>query len=78
MLMYLKTCLDFEPNFGWKGYRLSPLSGVSKVNSNRCFLFGWQLLLKYADWTPDNAANTTWPSIRPAIYSGAQLLFNDL
>ncbi|MBA4140390.1 MAG: TonB-dependent receptor [Segetibacter sp.] len=73
-----QNVFGFEPNFGWKGLTVSVLfQGVSKVNSNVFFSGGNYYSSMLGRWTPDNAANATWPSIRPRATAAPSYSFND-
>ncbi len=73
-----QNVFGFEPNIGWKGLTVSVLfQGVTKVNSNVFFTGGNYYSSMLGRWTPENAANATWPSIRPRSTAAPSYSFND-
>ncbi len=73
-----QNVFGIEPNFGYKGFTLSALfQGVTKVNSNVFFAGGNYYSQMLNRWTPENAQNATWPSIRPRGTAAPSYSTND-
>ncbi len=73
-----QNVFGIEPNFGYKGFTLSALfQGVTKVNSNVFFAGGNYYSEMLNRWTPENAQNATWPSIRPRTTAAPSYSTND-
>ncbi|WP_266364859.1 SusC/RagA family TonB-linked outer membrane protein [Tellurirhabdus rosea] len=73
-----QNVFGFEPNLGYKGFSISALfQGVTKVNSNVIFAGGNYYSAMLNRWTPENAENATWPSIRPRSTAAPSYAFND-
>ena len=73
-----QNVFGIEPNFGYKGFTLSALfQGVTKVNSNVFFAGGNYYSEMLNRWTPENAQNATWPSIRPRGTAAPSYATND-
>jgi len=73
-----QNVFGIEPNFGYKGFTLSALfQGVTKVNSNVFFAGGNYYSAMLNRWTPENAQNATWPSIRPRGTAAPSYSTND-
>ena len=73
-----QNVFGIEPNFGYKGFTLSALlQGVTKVNSNVFFAGGNYYSGMLNRWTPENAQNATWPSIRPRATAAPSYSTND-
>lgn len=73
-----QNVFGLEPNIGWKGFTLSALfQGVTKVNSSVMFTGGNYYSRMLGRWTPENAANATWPAIRPRTTAAPSYTFND-
>jgi TonB-linked SusC/RagA family outer membrane protein len=73
-----QNVFGIEPNFGYKGFTVSALfQGVTKVNSNVFFAGGNYYSEMLNRWTPENAQNATWPSIRPRGTASPSYSTND-
>ena len=73
-----QNVFGMEPTLGFRGFTLSALfQGVTKVNSNVTFTGGNYYSAMLNRWTPENAANATWPAIRPRATAAPSYAFND-